>query len=152
MVQFSQKKDLPHVANFDVFDRLPQARTASIQAGVVKPSRSAEIASQAPSHQEVVADAVPVAEDPSEVTSEYTSNAELYFERETAVPDFEREAVYDVDSFEKKSSRAEKLLAPPPDFQKSLKTLSPDLQKKFKDLLNGDIVGIWPIKQDFLLK
>ena len=78
--------------------------------------------------------------------------SELYFERETSIPDFEREAVYDVDSFEKKSTRAEKLLVPPPDFQKSLKTLSPDLQKSFKTILNGDIVGIWPIKQGFLLK
>ena len=152
MVQFSQKKDLPPVANFDVFDCLAQVRAASLQVGDIKPSRLAETASQTPSHQEVVADVALVAEDPLEVTSEYTSNTELYFERETAVPDFEREAVYDVDSFEKKSTRAEKLLAPPPDFQKSLKTLSPDLQKKFKALLNGDIVGIWPIKQDFLLK
>lgn len=78
--------------------------------------------------------------------------SELYFERETSIPDFEREAVYDVDSFEKKSTRAEKLLAPPPDFQKSLKALSPELQKSFKTILNGDIVGIWPIKQGFLLK
>ncbi|GEM_PF-6486895 len=80
------------------------------------------------------------------------SASELYFERETAVPDFEREAVYDVDSFEKKSIRAEKLLAPPPDFQKSLSLLPPDLQKSFKTILNGDIIGIWPIKRDFLLK
>lgn len=78
--------------------------------------------------------------------------SDLYFERETSIPDFEREAVYDVDSFEKKSTRAEKLLAPPPDFQKSLKVLSPDLQKSFKTILNGDIIGIWPIKKDFLLK
>lgn len=148
MTQFSQKKDLPPVANFDVFDRLAQARTASLQVGDIKPSRLAETASQASSPQETTADIASVSED----ILGYTSNSELYFERETAVPDFEREAVYDVDSFEKKSTRAEKLLAPPPDFQKSLKTLSPDLQKKFKALLNGDIVGIWPIKQDFLLK
>lgn len=77
---------------------------------------------------------------------------ELYFERETAMPDFEREAVYDVDSFGKKPTRVEKLLAPPPDFQKSLKALSPDLQEKFKAVLNGDIVGIWPIRHNFLLK
>lgn len=105
-----------------------------------------------PSSPEVMADVAHVSEDISEVTQEYTSNSELYFERETAVPDFKREVVYDIDSFEKKSTRAEKLLAPPPDFQKSLKTLSPDLQKNFKVLLNGDIIGIWPIKQRFLLK
>lgn len=147
-----QKKSVPDVANFDAFERLSKARTATVQVGVVNPSKPLETASQTPSHQEVVADIVPVSEDSLEVAPEYTSNSELYFERETTAPDFEREAVYDVDSFEKKTTRAEKLLAPPPDFQKSLKNLSPDLQKKFKTLLNGDIVGIWPIKQGFLLK
>lgn len=79
------------------------------------------------------------------------SISELYFERETT-PDFERETVYDVDSFEKKSGKAEKLLTPPPNFQKSLQSFSPDLREKFKEILNADIVGIWPIKQNFLLK
>lgn len=80
------------------------------------------------------------------------STAELYFERESIVSDFERETVYDVDSFGKKSDKIEKLLAPPPNFQKVLQSLSPDLQKKFKEILNADVVGIWPIKQKFLLK
>ena len=143
-MQGSQKKSVFCVAKFDIFDRLPSV----IQADAIKQSNRVKTSHQIPSVKEAVMD---VGSDLKE-TSEYSSNSELYFERETAVPDFEREVVYDVDSFGKKSTRSEKMLAPPPDFQKSLKALSPDLQKSFKTILNGDIVGIWPIKQEFLLK
>lgn len=91
-------------------------------------------------------------EDSHTLNESDASTAELYFERENIVSDFERETVYDVDSFGKKSDKIEKLLAPPPNFQKALQSLPPDLQKKFKEILNADVVGIWPIKQKFLLK
>lgn len=91
-------------------------------------------------------------EDSHTLNKSDASTAELYFERESIVSDFERETVYDVDSFGKKSDKIEKLLAPPPNFQKALQSLPPDLQKNFKEILNADVVGIWPIKQKFLLK
>lgn len=85
----------------------------------------------------------------SEEALEKTSD--LIFEKETSIPDFEREPVYDVDNFEKNSIKAEKLLTPPPDFQDALKQLSQHLQEEFKRTLNADIVGIWPIKSNILL-
>lgn len=139
-----QKKISSDAIDPHVFDRLHPAIPETKDNAVV-PSRPLEN-----SHEDVKRE-TPAVLPEFEAISE-NSASELYFERENTIPDFERETVYDIDSFEKKSTHTEKLLAPPPDFQESLKTLSPDLQKNFKAILNGDIVGMWPIKQTFLLK
>lgn len=76
---------------------------------------------------------------------------DLVFEKETSIQDFEREPVYDVDNFEKKSIKVERMLTPPPDFQDALKRLPQCIQEEFKRTLNADIVGIWPIKSNILL-
>ena len=77
--------------------------------------------------------------------------SELVFEKETSIPDFEREPVYEVDNFEKNSIKVEKMLTPPPDFKNALKQLPQHIQEEFKQVLNADIVGIWPIKSNILL-
>lgn len=76
---------------------------------------------------------------------------ELFFEKETSIPDFEREPVYELDRFEKSSLKVEKMLTPPPDFKAALSKLPESIQENFKRILNADIVGIWPIKNDVLL-
>jgi len=47
--------------------------------------------------------------------------------------------------------KVEKLLTLPPDFQQALKQLPQSIQNEFKQVLNADIVGIWPIKSNILL-
>ena len=59
--------------------------------------------------------------------------------------------MYDIDNFEKNSLKVEKLLTPPPDFQQALKQLPQSIQNEFKQVLNADIVGVWPIKSNILL-
>ena len=76
---------------------------------------------------------------------------ELFFEKETSIPDIEREPVYELDRFEKSSLKVEKMLMPPPDFKAALSKLPESIQENFKRILNADIVGIWPIKNDVLL-
>ena len=148
-----QKKVGTGVVSCAVLDHLSQSDTKNA-AEVINSASVLEISPKNPSseEEEIVLEAEEEGSVPDLKNDSDNAASELYFERETSILDFEREAVYDVDSFEKKSTRAEKLLAPPPDFQKSLKALSPDLKKNFKTILNGDIVGIWPIKQNFLLK
>ena len=80
------------------------------------------------------------------------SEFELFLEKDTSVADFALESVYDIDSFEQSTPKNKKHLAPPPDFQKALQTLPESLRKDFKEILHGDIIGIWPIKTNFVLK
>jgi len=76
----------------------------------------------------------------------------LVFEKEKNVPDFEREPVYDLNSFGGKQVKTETILTPPPDFEKSLATLPKDVLEVFKSVLHGEVVGIWPIKTQDVLK
>ncbi len=76
----------------------------------------------------------------------------LVFEKEKNVPDFEREPVYDLNSFGEQQVKTETILTPPPDFEKTLATLPKDLLDSFKSVLHGEIVGIWPIKTQDVLK
>ena len=76
----------------------------------------------------------------------------LVFEKEKNVPDFEREPVYDLNSFGGKQVKTETILTPPPNFEKSLATLPKDLLDAFKSVLHGEVVGIWPIKVQDVLK
>ena len=76
----------------------------------------------------------------------------LVFEKEKDVPDFEREPVYDLNSFGGKQVKTETILTPPPNFEKTLATLPKDLLDSFKSVLHGEVVGIWPIKIQDVLK
>ena len=76
----------------------------------------------------------------------------LVFEKEKDVPDFEREPVYDLNSFGGKQIKTETILTPPPLFEKTLATLPKDLLDSFKSILHGEVVGIWPIKMKDVLK
>ena len=76
----------------------------------------------------------------------------LVFEKEKNVPDFEREPIYDLNSFGGKQVKAEVILTPPPNFEKSLKTLPKDVLDAFKSVLHGEVIGIWPIKVQDVLK
>lgn len=77
---------------------------------------------------------------------------ELVFEKEKDVVDFEREPVYDMNSFGGRSVKTEVVLAPPPHFEDAVKTLPEDVLNSFKTILHGDVVGIWPIKSKEVLK
>ena len=76
----------------------------------------------------------------------------LVFEKEKDVPDFEREPVYDLNSFSGRQVKPEIVLTPPPNFEKTLASLPKDLLDSFKSVLHGEIVGIWPIKVRDVLK
>ena len=75
----------------------------------------------------------------------------LNFQPEPHAP-FEQEPTYDVDTFQKNDKTVEKLLTPPPDFKKALTQIPQPLKKAFKEILNGEFVGIWPIGNDCLRK
>ena len=89
----------------------------------------------------------------SESNFETTEFKELIFEREKDIPEFEKEKVYELDRFDSDTtSNVEKLLAPPPNFQETLSKFPSNLKDAFKSILNAEIVGIWPVKQDILKK
>ena len=75
----------------------------------------------------------------------------LNFQPEPHAP-FEQEPTYDVDAFQKSDRTVEKLLTPPPNFKKALTQIPQPLKKAFKEILNGELVGIWPIGNDCLRK
>ena len=68
------------------------------------------------------------------------------------MPDFEREPVYDLNSFGGKQVKTETILTPPPDFKETLATLPKAVLDSFKSILHGEVVGIWPIKTQDVLK
>jgi len=75
----------------------------------------------------------------------------LNFQPEPHAP-FEQEPTYDVDAFQKNDRTVEKLLTPPPDFKKALMQIPQPLKEAFKEILNGELVGVWPIGSDCLRK
>jgi len=75
----------------------------------------------------------------------------LNFQPEPHAP-FEQEPTYDVDAFQKNDRTVEKLLTPPPDFKKALTQIPQPLKEAFKEILNGELVGVWPIGSDCLRK
>lgn len=75
----------------------------------------------------------------------------LNFQPEPHAP-FEQEPTYDVDAFQKNDRTVEKILTPPPDFKKALTQIPQPLQEAFKEILNGELVGVWPIGSDCLRK
>lgn len=75
----------------------------------------------------------------------------LNFQAEPHAP-FEQEPTYDVDAFQKTDRTVERLLTPPPNFKKALAQIPQSLQAAFKEILNGELVGIWPIGRDCLRK
>ena len=75
----------------------------------------------------------------------------LNFQPEPHAP-FEQEPTYDVDAFQKNDKTVEKLLTPPPNFKKALAQIPQPLKEAFKEILNGELVGIWPIGSDCLRK
>ncbi len=75
----------------------------------------------------------------------------LNFQPEPHAP-FEQEQTYDVDAFQKNDRTVEKILTPPPDFKKALAQTPQPLKEAFKEILNGELVGVWPIGSDCLRK
>ena len=75
----------------------------------------------------------------------------LNFQAEPHAP-FEQEPTYDIDAFQKGDRTVEKLLTPPPDFKKALAQIPQPLKEAFKEILNGELIGIWPIGSDCLRK
>ena len=86
---------------------------------------------------------------PEKTISEDTSV--LNFQPEPHAP-FEQEQTYDVDAFRKSDRTVEKLLTPPPNFKKALTEIPQPLKEAFKEILNGELVGVWPIGSDCLRK
>ena len=75
----------------------------------------------------------------------------LNFQAEPHAP-FEQEPTYDTDVFQKNNRTVEKILTPPPDFKKALMQIPQPLKEAFKEILNGELVGVWPIGSDCLRK
>lgn len=75
----------------------------------------------------------------------------LNFQPEPHAP-FDREPTYDVDAFQKSNRTVEKILTLPPDFKKALTQIPQPLKEAFKEILNGELVGVWPIGSDCLRK
>ena len=75
----------------------------------------------------------------------------LNFQPEPHAP-FEQEPTYDTDVFQKSDRTVEKILTPPPDFKKALMQIPQPLKEAFKEILNGELVGVWPIGSDCLRK
>lgn len=75
----------------------------------------------------------------------------LNFQPEPHAP-FEQEQTYDIDAFQKSDRTVEKLLTPPPNFKRSLAQIPQPLKEAFKEILNGELVGVWPIGSDCLRK
>jgi hypothetical protein len=75
----------------------------------------------------------------------------LNFQAEPHAP-FEQEPTYDVDAFQKNDRTVEKILTPPPNFKKALTQIPQPLKEAFKEILNGELVGVWPIGSDCLRK
>ena len=75
----------------------------------------------------------------------------LNFQPEPHAP-FEQEQTYNVDAFQKSDRTVEKLLTPPPNFKKALMQIPQPLKEAFKEILNGELVGVWPIGNDCLRK
>lgn len=75
----------------------------------------------------------------------------LNFQPEPHAP-FEQEPTYDTDVFQKSDRTVEKILTPPPDFKKALTQVPQPLKEAFKEILNGELIGIWPIGSDCLRK
>ena len=73
------------------------------------------------------------------------------FQPEPHAP-FEQEQTYDVDAFQKNERTVEKLLTPPPNFKKALTRIPQPLKAAFKEILNGELIGVWPIGRDCLRK
>ena len=93
---------------------------------------------------------------PKTVSGEYEKSTSedagiLNFQPEPHAP-FEQEPTYDVDAFQKNDRTVEKLLTPPPDFKKALAQIPQPLKEAFKEILNGELVGVWPIGSDYLRK
>lgn len=93
---------------------------------------------------------------PKTVSGEYKKNTSedasiLNFQPEPHAP-FEQEPTYAVDAFQKGDRTVEKLLTPPPDFKKALAQTPQSLKEAFKEILNGELVGVWPIGSDCLRK
>lgn len=76
----------------------------------------------------------------------------LFFEKEKNIPDFEQEPVYDLNNFGHETIKVDAILTPPPQFEEAINNISEDLLVAFKDILHGEITGIWPIKSQELLK
>lgn len=83
------------------------------------------------------------------ITSEDASV--LNFQPEPHAP-FEQEQTYNVDAFQMNDRTVEKLLTPPPDFKKALTQIPQPLKGAFKEILNGELVGVWPVGSDCLRK
>lgn len=68
--------------------------------------------------------------------------------------DNQEEPVYDLDSFSSTSTikKAEAVLAPPPNFNEQMSQFPKKISAAFKEILNADIIGIWPIKTEILLR
>ena len=75
----------------------------------------------------------------------------LNFQPEPHAP-FEQEPTYDTDVFQKNNRTVEKILTPPPDFKKALMQIPQPLKEAFKEILNGELIGVWPIGSDCLRK
>ena len=75
----------------------------------------------------------------------------LNFQPEPHAP-FEQEPTYDTDVFQKNDRTVEKILTPPPNFKKALTQIPQPLKEAFKEILNGELVGVWPIGSDCLRK
>ena len=75
----------------------------------------------------------------------------LNFQPEPHVP-FEQEQTYNVDAFQKNDRTVEKILTPPPDFKKALAQIPQPLKEAFKEILNGELIGVWPVGSDCLRK
>ena len=73
----------------------------------------------------------------------------LNFQSEPHAP-FEQEPTYNIDAFQKSDRTVEKLLTPPPKFKKALAQIPQPLKEAFKEILNGELVGVWPIGRDCL--
>lgn len=82
-------------------------------------------------------------------TSEDTNG--LNFQPEPHAP-FDQEPTYNVDAFQKNDRTVEKLLTPPPNFKKALTRIPQPLKAAFKEILNGELIGVWPIGRDCLRK
>ena len=93
---------------------------------------------------------------PKTVSGEYEKSTSedagiLNFQPEPHAP-FEQEQTYDVDAFQKNDRTVEKILTPPPDLKKALTQIPQSLKEAFKEILNGELVGVWPIGSDCLRK
>ena len=93
---------------------------------------------------------------PKTVSGEYEKKPSkdtdvLNFQPEPHAP-FEQEPTYDTDVFQKNDRTVEKILTPPPNFKKALTQIPQPLKEAFKEILNGELVGVWPIGSDCLRK